>query len=51
MLESVSYGIVLLFLASMVRSILQPEAMHIFMLAFVLASPVLLGLIIWHERM
>jgi len=34
----------------MVRSILQPDAMHVIMLAFVLASPVLLALIVWHER-
>ena len=51
MLTGVSYGVVAVFLASMVHSMFRPEAMHGMMLAFVLASPALLGLIIWHERM
>jgi len=51
MVVGLSYAILAAFVTSMVRGILVPEAMPVVMLVFVLASPVLLGLIIWRERM
>jgi hypothetical protein len=50
MIRIVSYLVPLVFLASAVRSLFLPDSAHWLMLAFVLASPVLMAWIAYHAR-